>query len=185
MKFLALATLTVLAFALESRVEAASASLRGNSFVEEQAPEASLLIESVPKFAPKSAPKYAPKSAPKCVGSYKASDGHEYKACIGPGGKATQLWHGKAVNLGTFSNLNVEDMYAGTFTINWTGGDSIHCHGSKRSVHATGCCSKFSRIKSVKEPYVCTYFFEIEDPYFCVHSVDEFWEKALVSLEAH
>lgn len=52
-------------------------------------------------------------------------------------------------------------------------------------VHATGCCSKFSRIKSVKEPYVCTYFFEIEDPYFCVHSVDEFWEKALVSLEAH
>lgn len=31
MKFLALATLTVLAFALESRVEAASASLRGNS----------------------------------------------------------------------------------------------------------------------------------------------------------
>jgi len=126
------------------------------------------------------APSSSPTESLLCVGFYEASDRNEYKACIGPNGKATQFSSGqnRDFNIGTFSDIFLDNSRGGSFTIKWTGGARNFC-SKNRSAEATGICapSNVSRFKSVTEPSGCTYYFEIEEPYFCASSVDEFWEK--------
>lgn len=70
-----------------------------------------------------------------CVGFYEASDGNEYEACIGPNGKATQFSSGqnRDFNIGTFSDIFLDNSRGGSFTIKWTGGARNFC-SKNRSV---------------------------------------------------
>ena len=58
-------------------------------------------------------------------------------------------------------------------------------------VLASGVCSDSEGIwasddiSSVVEGPTCTYMFVIHSPFFCVDSVDEFWEKTPVSLKSN